>query len=115
LLCLRPLTGRKHQLRIHLDHYGHPIVGDKLYGGNEEIYLAFVQYRLSESQRQRLLLLNHALHALEVRFNWRNEQLIFRAAPEAWFQAFVMEQSSLERDLERQRLAEIFCRGLGDG
>jgi RluA family pseudouridine synthase len=28
----RPLTGRTHQLRVHLDHIGHPIVGDPIYG-----------------------------------------------------------------------------------
>lgn len=28
----RPLTGRTHQLRVHLDHIGHPIMGDSLYG-----------------------------------------------------------------------------------
>jgi tRNA pseudouridine32 synthase / 23S rRNA pseudouridine746 synthase len=32
-LCrLEPQTGRTHQLRVHLLHIGHPIVGDKLYG-----------------------------------------------------------------------------------
>lgn len=31
-LALQPLTGRTHQLRLHLAHIGHPIVGDMLYG-----------------------------------------------------------------------------------
>ncbi len=31
-LLLKPLTGRTHQLRVHLKHIGHPIVGDTLYG-----------------------------------------------------------------------------------
>ncbi len=32
LLQLEPLTGRRHQLRKHLSHIGHPILGDKEYG-----------------------------------------------------------------------------------
>jgi len=33
LVQLRPTTGRMHQLRVHLQAIGHPIVGDRLYGG----------------------------------------------------------------------------------
>jgi tRNA pseudouridine32 synthase / 23S rRNA pseudouridine746 synthase len=33
LLELEPLTGRTHQLRVHMAHLGHPIIGDKFYGG----------------------------------------------------------------------------------
>lgn len=35
LLELRPHTGRRHQLRVHLYHLGHPIVGDPLYGARQ--------------------------------------------------------------------------------
>jgi tRNA pseudouridine32 synthase/23S rRNA pseudouridine746 synthase len=33
LLELEPVTGRMHQLRVHLAHLGHPIAGDSRYGG----------------------------------------------------------------------------------
>lgn len=35
LLELKPTTGRTHQLRVHLEHLKHPILGDTFYGGKE--------------------------------------------------------------------------------
>ena len=39
-LALSPVTGRSHQLRVHLLSIGHPIIGDTLYGDAENIALA---------------------------------------------------------------------------
>jgi tRNA pseudouridine32 synthase/23S rRNA pseudouridine746 synthase len=65
-LELAPLTGRSHQLRVHLQATGHPILGDPLYGD------AAVQARAP-----RLL-----LHASELRFVHpvSGEALVFHSA-----------------------------------
>ena len=58
-----PLTGRTHQIRVHLASTGHPIVGDKIYGPNEQHYLRFIETGWTDELERALLLPRHALHA----------------------------------------------------
>jgi len=58
-----PRTGRTHQIRVHLAETGHPIVGDKIYGPNENLYLEFIETGWTPRLANELLLARHALHA----------------------------------------------------
>jgi len=84
-----PTTGRKHQIRIHLAHAGHPIVGDKIYGADERRYLRFIESALTAEDRAALLLEHHALHARHLAFEWRGREWAFEAPAEAPFLAFL--------------------------
>jgi len=62
-----PETGRTHQIRVHLAHSGHAIVGDKIYGPDEACYLEFIETGWTPALAERLLLEHHALHAATLR------------------------------------------------
>lgn len=55
LIELKPQTGRTHQLRVHLRHLGHSIVGDTLYEGKEadRLYLHAKELELTLPNRER--------------------------------------------------------------
>lgn len=58
-----PRTGRMHQIRVHLRHCGHPVVGDKLYGPGEEWYLRQIRDGWTPEAQAVLHLPRHALHS----------------------------------------------------
>jgi 23S rRNA pseudouridine1911/1915/1917 synthase len=69
LVECRPKTGRQHQIRLHLAHLGHPIIGDKLYFADEDFFMAALR---GDYDEQTLIgSVGHdrqALHAWQVRF-----------------------------------------------
>lgn len=77
-LEVRPFTGRKHQIRIHLQHIGHPIVGDKIYGDDESRYLRFVLGKMTDADRSALILEHQALHAGSLMVDWRGRHWSFQ-------------------------------------
>src|SRR6266478_1396358 len=68
-----PRTGRTHQIRVHLSAIGHPIVGDKIYGPDEQLYLRFVDAGWTPELEQRLLLPRHALHSAKLAIEGERE------------------------------------------
>jgi len=73
-----PHTGRQHQIRVHLFHVKHPIVGDPIYGQSEENIVKFLDKVITEQERvensgaSRLL-----LHANELEFELYNQKYHF--------------------------------------
>ncbi|MCK5206797.1 MAG: RluA family pseudouridine synthase [Cyclobacteriaceae bacterium] len=64
----KPITGRRHQIRVHLKYGKHPIVADTLYDG-EFVYLSQIKRKYKQSQRTEKPLINRmALHAYSISF-----------------------------------------------
>ena len=68
LVRLFPKTGRTHQLRVHMQHIGHPIVADKMYGGRALLKRSDLEREIPEEQDE-ILIRRQALHAHRLSFN----------------------------------------------
>lgn len=68
----RILTGRTHQIRVHMKHLGHPIVCDPLYGDGKPVFISTIKrnYKLSKTEEEeRPILSRLALHAAHLEFS----------------------------------------------
>ncbi len=69
LLECNPVTGRLHQIRIHLSALGHPIAGDELYGGSPFFLSQYKRkFNVSKHEDETPLLNRVALHAYSLKF-----------------------------------------------
>ncbi len=70
LLECHPLTGRTHQIRVHLASIGHPLLVDPLYGSGAGLLLSSFKpdYRPSRRHEERPLIARLTLHALALEF-----------------------------------------------
>ena len=91
LVECRPHTGRLHQIRATLHTCGFPLVGDKLYGPDDTIFLRFTEDAMTDADRAALVLPTQALHAWRLRFTMPGSEEPVRcesAPPEAMLGLF---------------------------
>jgi 23S rRNA pseudouridine1911/1915/1917 synthase len=111
LMELHPQTGRTHQLRVHMQHLGHPIIADKLYTGISELREADLHATSTGSVAQTadksspVLIARQALHAfrLTIRHPVTGESMQFEAPWPEDFQKTVdaLRSTQAERSTAR--------------
>ena len=91
-------TGRKHQIRAHLQWLGHSVVGDKIYGPDSRCYLDFIDHGWTPALAEKLLLERQALHCAEIGLEAAGLPFTFRAPMPADMRSFCAERMGLEVD-----------------
>lgn len=105
-----PVTGRKHQIRVHADYIGHRIVGDKIYGPDETLYIEFIENGWTDRMAKVLPMQRQALHCFRYDFNFPEKTVTFTANPQADMLCFCQEHMELTEVELREYLAELQSR-----
>jgi len=92
-------TGRKHQIRAHAEWLGHSLVGDKIYGPDQRLFLDFVQNGWTAALAERLLLPRQALHCAEIDLTLAGETHVFRTPLPEDLREFVQTRIGTKNDV----------------
>jgi 23S rRNA pseudouridine1911/1915/1917 synthase len=96
LAQVEPHTGRQHQIRVHAQWMQHRVVGDKVYGPDETLFLDFIEHGWTSRLEQSLPLRRQALHSYKYVFGFLDRTETLTAPFPADLRKFCTEVMGLE-------------------
>lgn len=97
-----PETGRKHQIRVHAEWLGKRVVGDKIYGPDETLYIDFVERGWTDRLESALPMKRQALHCHRYAFEFPEGPVVLTAPVQEDMLAFCRDVMGLRMDDIRQ-------------
>ncbi len=76
-----PLSGRQHQIRVHASVNGYPLLGDKLYNGDSDVFIRFKDLVPTDEDHALMEIPRHALHATALKLTYPKDKMTFFIAP----------------------------------
>ena len=102
-----PQTGRQHQIRVHANAHGIPLLGDKLYLGSYEMFQRFKDGNATAADHDRMELPRHALHAIALKIPYKNEDKIFRTHIPTDFKEWILKNSNIDIPALEKKIASF--------
>ncbi len=76
-----PVTGRQHQIRVHAAEHGYPLLGDKIYNGDPQVFIRFKDHQANEDDHEKMQIPRQALHAAALKLPYPTQEMTRFIAP----------------------------------
>ena len=107
-LChVKPETGRKHQIRVHAEHLERRIVGDKIYGPDETLYIEFIEQGWTPRLEAALPIKRQGLHCYRYEFEFPDGAVCFTAPLQEDILSFCQKYMGLNQEAIATVLTDV--------
>ncbi len=101
-----PKTGRQHQIRAHAAFHGYPLLGDKLYNGDPNVFSRFKDKLETKDDIELMQIPRHALHAVALKLPSPINE-VFKAKLPQDLSKWIKETLDIDLDILDKKIAEL--------
>ncbi len=91
-----PKTGRQHQIRLHAKIHGLPLIGDKIYYQDYQLFQRFKDHLASNEDHEKMQIPRHALHAVALNIPFKGARKTFEAPIPHDLASWIQEKLSID-------------------